>query len=173
MRRELLLGCGANWVKKMWHPPMVPHWHDLTTLDMNPDHHPTVVWNLDNLPLPFEDNSFDEIHAYDVLEHQGSPGNFEFFFAQFSDFARMLRPNGFVLATVPGPNCEWTWGDPGHRRVIHPNNLIFLSQRQYEEQVGKTTMTDYRYLYKADFEIMYSFVTEDGMQYRFILQVKK
>ena len=31
-----------------------------------------VVHNLDIFPYPFEANSFDEVHCYHVLEHDGS-----------------------------------------------------------------------------------------------------
>ena len=32
--------------------------------------------------------------------------------------------------------------------------LTFLRQKSYEEQVGKTSLSDFRYIYKADFEII-------------------
>lgn len=151
---ELLLGCGSSRVKKLWWDNR-NQWIDCITLDVNPDHNPNIVYNLDQLPLPFEDNKFDEIHAYDVLEHTGKQGDFAFFFAQWSDFWRMLKPGGLFFGISPAPSSPWAWGDPGHTRIITPESFAFLSQPNYG-QVGSSPMTDYRKFYQADFQLLHS-----------------
>lgn len=153
MYRELLIGCGARRNKDI---PVTNcrEWQNLTTLDINPDHNPDVVWDLNDIPLPFEDNVFDEIHAYEVLEHCGRQGDYKFFFAQFSDFWRIMKPGAVFAATVPLWNTRWAWGDPSHARVITRETLLALSQAQYKLHVGRDQMTDYRYIYKADFDIL-------------------
>ena len=146
-------------------------WHffdNLTTLDYNEDHKPDVVWDLMNLPLPFEDHKFDEIHAYEVLEHLGQQGDYKLFFAQFSEFWRLLKPKGYFFATCPSRNSVWALGDPSHTRIIQLEQLVFLSQEQYRIQVGKTPMSDFRNIYKADFETV--FQEDDGETIRFVLQ---
>ena len=154
---ELLLGCG-NRREKLIRPHGRPtNWTTLTTLDMdrrcNPDH----VWNLDwSDPLPFADNTFDEIHAYEVLEHLGNQGDWWTFFHQFTDYWRILRPDGLLCATVPAHDSIWTWGDPGHRRVINLGTLVFLNQEEYHKQVGKTAMTDYRGHWFGDFSVAWA-----------------
>ena len=150
---ELLIGCGSNWEKKIYLPDQ-RDWKNLVTLDINPDHGPNVLWDLQVLPLPFIDNEFNEIHAYEVLEHVGSQGDYKTFFAQFTEFHRILRPGGKFFATVPTPNSPWAWGDPSHTRIFCKEWLTFLRQKSYEEQVGKTSLSDFRYIYKADFEIL-------------------
>ena len=50
--------------------------------------------------------------------------------------------------------------DPGHTRVMGPEMLIYLDQRQYD-QVGKSPMTDYRFCYSADFEVEHDRVDID------------
>lgn len=154
MKRELLIGCGSNRDRRIFFIGETTSWDDLTTLDIDPSHHPDVVHDLSQIPLPFEDESFDEIHAYEVLEHVGTQGDFRFFFAQFSDFWRILKPGGHLCGSCPKPTSVWAWGDPGHTRVIQPETLRFLDQGFYA-QVGKTAATDYRRWYKADFELAF------------------
>jgi SAM-dependent methyltransferase len=167
---ELLVGAGSRRHKNLvWKGR--PEWAALTTLDINADHKPDVVHDLTVLPLPFPDNTFDEIHAYEVLEHTGQQGDWWFFFAQFSEFWRILKPDGVLLGTSPAPGSAWAWGDPGHTRVLSPEAFTFLVQRAYAEQVGITPMTDYRFVYKADFEPCVLEVK--GGQFSYILQAVK
>ena len=163
---ELLLGCGNSREKKI--APGGNHaWDQLVTLDLDPYAKPDVLWDMANIPLPFDDDTFDQIHAYDVLEHMGTQGNWKFFFDQFADFHRILKPNGLFCGKCPSWKSPWAWGDPGHTRVIGVEHLAFLSQRQYTEQVGRTAMTDYRHYYKADFEA--GFLQEDENDTVFVL----
>jgi predicted SAM-dependent methyltransferase len=168
---ELLVGCGSNWQKKLVQPGTPPDWQNLTTVDINPDHNPTLIHDLESLPLPLADNSFDEIHAYEVLEHIGSQGDYKFFFAQFEDFWRMLKPDGLLIGTVPMWNSVWAWGDPSHKRVIQKESFIFLDQEQYKIQVGKTAMSDFRYIYSGDFTALW--YQEAAINFSFVLKAVK
>ena len=153
--RELLIGCGNRRDKRVMLKDDDGKWCNLTTLDIDPGVNPDVLFDLDTLPkerLPFEDDTFNEIHAYDVLEHFGRAGDWKAFFGQFAEFWRVLKPGGLFFACVPHWESSWAWGDPGHTRVIPRDTLIFLSQSAYADQVGSTPMTDYRPWYKADFE---------------------
>jgi SAM-dependent methyltransferase len=150
---ELLLGCGNNRDKKVSIPDIPQDWSgDLITLDWDDACRPDVLHNLNMLPYPFDDNMFDEVHAYDTLEHCGTQGDFRFFFDQFSEIHRILKPGGYLIGLCPNWDSPWAWGDPGHTRLISKESLAFLSQASYEDQVGKTAMTDYRSCYQADFE---------------------
>jgi SAM-dependent methyltransferase len=164
---ELLIGCGNSRVKRLDHAKS-NEWRGLYTLDMDASCNPDVVWNIDELPLPFEDEAFEEIHAYEVLEHSGRQGDWRFFFAQFAEFWRIMKPGGRFYATMPAWDGEWAWGDPGHIRVFVPGTLGFLSQREYELQVGNTMMTDYRSVWKHDFEV--EGVQETNGQLCFVLR---
>lgn len=148
---ELLIGAGSARDKRVFTQGK-EQWEDLITLDNNPHHKPEVLWDLTRLPLPFEDNQFDEIHAYEVLEHTGNQGDYRFFFAQFSEFWRILKPDGKLFGSCPHWKSIWAWGDPSHTRVIQKEQFMFLSQQEYKNQIGKTPMSDFRYIYKADFE---------------------
>lgn len=168
---QLLLGCGSARVKKLARPGH-EEWSGLVTLDLNADHAPDVVHDLNNLPLPFPDNSIEEIHAYDVLEHVGQQGDWRTFFAQFSEFWRLLEPGGQLFAISPHPTSPWAWGDPGHTRVLSPEMLVYLCQPQYDAQVGITPMTDYRFVYAADFEVVHVSV-DAAKQFHFALKAVK
>ena len=124
MRTELLLGCGRDRRKKIFMSDH-PEWEGLVTLDDNPDVNPDINHDLWQRELPFVDNTVDEIHAYEVLEHTGTQGDFRFFFEQFSDFYRVLKPGGYFFGTVPLPTSVWAWGDPSHTRVIPKETLLF------------------------------------------------
>lgn len=148
---ELLIGCGASRVKQL--SLNGSEWSALTTLDCNATHRPDVVHDLEVLPYPFADEQFDEIHAYEVLEHTGRQGDWRFFFAQWEEFHRILKPGGFFLGTVPLPTSVWAWGDPSHTRVLPVQTLQFLSQ-QFYQAVGTSTASDFRHVWKGNFELV-------------------
>jgi hypothetical protein len=81
---ELLIGCGSSRAKKLSTQGR-SEWIGLVTLDYEKRHSPDVVHDLHD-PLPFDDDTADEIHAYEVLEHVGRQGDYKFFFQQFADF---------------------------------------------------------------------------------------
>jgi hypothetical protein len=149
---ELLIGCGNSRERKVRGPNDPEGFVAPVTLDIDPNSKADIEWDLERLPYSFaKDDSFDEIHAYDVLEHTGQQGDWRFFFAQFSEFWRILKPNGRLIGKSPALTSPWLWGDPGHKRVICRENLSFLIQTEYD-QVGKTSLCDYRHVYRADFE---------------------
>jgi len=167
---ELLLGCGSSREKRIWVDGN-QMWGDLITLDRERRHQPDVVWDLNELPLPFTDDLFDGVHAYEVVEHFGRQGDAGSFFDFFNDLWRVLKPGGLFCATVPAWDTQWAWGDPSHRRVITPGTLVFLDQTEYGRQVGKTTMSDFRSIYRGDFECIWQ-QSNDG-RFMFALRAVK
>lgn len=169
---ELLAGCGSSRVRKMRPPSSSENWTKLVTLDMYDGHKPDVVHDLRKIPYPFQDDTFDEVHFYDVLEHLGTQGDYKCFFSQFEEFYRITKHGGWLMAVSPAPFSPWAWGDPGHMRIVGPECLVFLDQTEYTKQVGVTPMSDYRFCYKADFIVRHSEITKD-LQHSFALQVVK
>lgn len=162
---ELLIGAGSNHTRQMNIVGGPREWRDLVTLDFNADHKPDVLHDLTKFPYPFPDDHFDEIHAYEVLEHMGGPGDWKFFFDQWAEFYRILKHGGVFFGHSPHHASPWAWGDPGHTRVVTIESLIFLNQQAYTEQVGNTAMTDYRFYYRADFEINHSELREETIYF--------
>lgn len=148
--KQLLLGCGNSREKRMH--AGVPDWRDLVTVDIDPGCGADVLHDLNDMPYPFDDGAFDEIHAYEILEHTGMQGAWRFFFAQFSELHRMLCDGGYLFVTVPSLQSPWLWGDPGHTRALSLGTFLFLSQAHYAE-VGKTMSTDYRHVWRGNLVI--------------------
>ena len=138
---------------------------------MVPDHKPDVVHDLERTPWLFQDDAFEEVHAYEVLEHLGRQGDFRAFFAHFYEIWRILKPDGFLAATCPSFRSMWAWGDPGHTRVLTSGSLVFLDREEYHKQVGKTAMADYRSWWSGDFRPIW--IDEGGEHFRFVVQAVK
>lgn len=178
---ELLLGAGSSRTRRLardgrgkWHLRTIEGpgaWSELVTLDHNADHQPNVLHDLEELPYPFNDDTFDEIHAYEVLEHTGQLGDWRFFFAQFSELWRILKPRGVLAATCPSYRSPWAFGDPSHKRVLTSGSLVFLDQAEYRRQVGVTAMSDFRFCYRADF--LPVAIAEDDSNLVFVLEAVK
>ena len=167
---ELLLGAGARPERRVrW----AGHdgWTHCVRVDHSAAHRPDVVCDLEFPPYPFQSDSVDEIHAYEVFEHLGDQGDWRAFFAQFAECWRLLKPGGLLVGTCPTPDSPWAWGDPSHRRLISRESLTFLNQAAYTAQVGVTAMTDFRPWYQADFEPLALHTQADV--FTFVLQAVK
>jgi len=162
MKKSLLLGCGNSRDKKIQYPDA--NWiGELTTLDMNPNCGADIVLDLDGYAgarLPFDDNQFDELAAYDVLEHIGSQGDWRGWFDEMAEYHRILKPGGTFGIIVP-INAD-ALADPGHTRFITLNHFAFLSQKFYALSLANgLQVTDYRWYWKLDFEIALQQAIED------------
>lgn len=160
MKKQILLvGCGNSHDKRIrfgegrWgegSPESSFDHADLWLHDRSPDLHGKTAYNFDlnDLPYPLSDEQFDEIHAYEVLEHCGRQGDGDFFFAQFNEFWRALKPGGYMCLSVPMWDAEVAWGVPDHCRVLPPGMFGFLTA-EYYENVGTPGYGDYRHLLKG------------------------
>ena len=100
---KLELGCGA-------HPTLGYMHHDR----WQHSDHVDVAHDLDVLPWPWDDNSFDEILALDVFEHLRVD------IQQWLDECwRILKPGGYLVFRTPAWDHWTAWVDPTHRRAFH------------------------------------------------------
>lgn len=151
-RKILLIGAGNSRKKKVMTGDSDEWDGKLVTLDMNPNCGVDVVWNLEDRPLPFRDAEFDEIHAYDCLEHWGVQGDWRGWFDEMAEYHRLLKPGGYFGAGVPIGDDRYA--DPGHTRFFSANHFLFLSQAFYRDQLAKgLPITDYRWYWKHDFKV--------------------
>ena len=96
------------------------------TLDIDPRGlRPGEGVNGSALALPFADESFDVVGAFDVLEHCEPEG------VALDEFARVLRPGGRLLMSVPA--YQWAWSDfdeeNGHHRRYTRDRAVLAVQR--------------------------------------------
>ncbi len=160
MPKSLLLGAGHSRQKKVYLAGQEEWAGDLVTLDMGADSKPDVLWDLENRPLPFKDEEFDELAAYDVLEHIGRMGDWRGWFDAFAEYHRILKPGGQFGIIVPiGGDAL---ADPGHTRFLHENYFGFLAQEFYERNLKEgRPVTDYRWYWKKNFDIVFMHKVED------------
>jgi hypothetical protein len=80
-----------------------------------------IVMDIEKESLPFEDNSIEEIAAYEILEHIGfskdNPNGQEALIFVMNEMWRVLKPTGFLHGKVPGTH-EGSISDPTHKRVF-------------------------------------------------------
>lgn len=171
--RELLLGCGHARDKRLALPGQPLEWHELTTVDCYPGCDPHIQVDLDarswdQLPSDY----WDEVHAYEVLEHLGQQGDAFSFFCTFGEIWRILKPDGYLFATCPSRTSPWLWGDPSHRRVIQQESLVFLDRRQiHVNRQRHSPLSDLSRFWRGDFKVFAS--SDDGAHHTFCLQAIK
>lgn len=141
MQRSLMLGKGSRPAFRKFETPDSTE-TEWVTLDIRVSAKPDVLYDLNDIekgyPLPFQDNWFDEIHAYSVINLYGQMGDYRGWFLGWNELWRILKPNGFIVAGVPSPNGKWAFGDPATKRVIGPTSLLSLTKEFYEKEPGAT-----------------------------------
>jgi SAM-dependent methyltransferase len=111
--RRLTVGCGHN-IRAGW-----------VNLDIAPLPGVDVVHDLDDVPLPFDNDTFDFIECEDILEHVND------MVAVMRELHRILRPGGRLH--VQGPHfTSYVWPtDPTHRRAFAINTFEFFTRSSF------------------------------------------
>lgn len=117
----LNLGCGNRLVEGAVHHDRTKHRDEIS-----------VVHDLNILPWPFEDESFDRIDAWAVFEHLDHD-----LFTSLAECWRILRPDGVLRVKLPLWNKEVSWRDPSHRWFYTLQSLDYFDPdtetgREYE-----------------------------------------
>jgi len=60
-----------------------------------------LVYDLNNIPWPFKDESFDVVFCSHVIEHLRSP------YDVLKEFHRILKRGGKLILGIPNPNCVY------------------------------------------------------------------
>lgn len=94
--------------------------------------HIDVAHDLDLLPWPWADASFDRIVAIDVLEHlRGEVDGW------LNECHRILVPGGVLVIRVPHYQHENAYTDPTHRRFFTPRTFDYWDKsRELHQKYG-------------------------------------
>ena len=105
---------------------------------------PDVVHNLDRYPWPFESNAFEEVLAYDVIEHLDSVVRV------MEEIYRVSRHGAVVKVTVPHFSCANAFTDPTHRHYFGQssfhyftgeNEFPFYTEARFKRRISKIVFT--------------------------------
>lgn len=112
MKRILEIGC---WNKKIH--------ANSTSLDCVKLSWIDVVHNLDIFPYPFQNEEFDEIYAYMVLEHVSD------FMATMKELHRILKKWGILKIKVPYYFSTGAFSDPTHKTFFTEETFDFFTEK--------------------------------------------
>lgn len=86
-----------------------------------------VVADLTKPPLPFDDDSIDEIVGNHVIEHMSGPDTL----VMMAELWRIARPSAFARFKTPYGSSNDAWEDPTHIRPIFENTYSYFAQPSY------------------------------------------
>jgi hypothetical protein len=95
---------------------------------------PDLLWDLENVPWPWETSSVGEVVLDHVLEHLGE--GVQGYFAIIKQLYRVCAPGATIHITVPHPRHDDFLGDPTHVRAITQRGMSLFS-KALNRQWGK------------------------------------
>ncbi len=102
--RVLNLGCGLA----KFDFPEAAAATEVVGLDISPHAQADVLHDLDQIPWPFDNDTFDLVIMRDVIEHMQSVP------ATMSELYRILKDGGRVRIRTPHYSSAYAYGDPTH-----------------------------------------------------------
>lgn len=149
--RHLDIGCGAV-PRNPYHQEEV---HAVDTRALTSNELPLGVHyqqaNFAIEPLPYPNNHFDSVSAYDVIEHIPRqllhPNGFLVypFIQLMNEIHRILKPGGRFLATTPGYPRPEAFQDPTHVNIITLSTINYFSGMDPQGRM---------YGFKGDFQVL-------------------
>ena len=102
MNEVLNLGCGFK------------HMIGVVNVDAFDICQPDVVWDLNEVPWPWEENSIDKIYMHHVLEHLTN------WWEAFEECGRVLKVGGIVEISVPDASSDSALAYRDHHQIFTP-----------------------------------------------------
>jgi SAM-dependent methyltransferase len=94
-------------------------------LDISADTDADIVHDLDELPYPIEDASFDQILMQDVIEHVREP------IKVLEELHRIARPGARIQLRTPHFSSILAYGDPTHRHYFSTIAIRSLAEPRF------------------------------------------
>lgn len=110
---KLNLGCGRN--------PM----EGFVNLDRAALPGVDVVHDLEQFPLPFDDDTFDEIIGVDLIEHITDA------LGLMQELYRIAKPGARCVFALPYGSSDDAWEDPTHVRPYFLGSWMYFAQPTY------------------------------------------
>ncbi|MCJ7747939.1 MAG: class I SAM-dependent methyltransferase [Desulfobacterales bacterium] len=107
-------------------------------IDFRPETNPDLCIDVIK-GLPYEDNSVDEVRAFDFLEHIPTDKTI----TVIEEIYRVLKADGRFESFIPSTDGRGAFQDPTHRSFWNRNSWFYYSLPAYRRLYG----------IKADFEI--------------------
>jgi SAM-dependent methyltransferase len=82
------------------------------TIDISRAVSPDIVYDLNQVPWPFDENTFDVSHGTDIVEH------LEDVVRTMEEIHRIARPGAKVYIATPHFSCSNSYTDPTHRHHL-------------------------------------------------------
>jgi len=114
---KIQLGCGRDKRK------------GYVNVDGSPEVNPDKVWDLEKTPLPFKDNSVEEILANHVLEH------IQNFIPLMHDLWRICKNKTKIKIKTPFYSAWGQFNDPTHVRFFTPFTFNYFKKGTYSHEV--------------------------------------
>jgi SAM-dependent methyltransferase len=145
-RTRLNLGCGRD-IREGY-----------LNLDSAPLAGVDVVHDIEQLPLPFEDASFEEVLCNDVLEHTD-------YIPVVADLHRILRPAGRLVVHAPHFTSRNVYLDPTHKAAFSIDTFRFflrngLFDREYYFDFHFSRVENSRIVFAKDRVLFWNYVVE-------------
>jgi SAM-dependent methyltransferase len=97
------------------------HLPGYVSLDKDRATAPNVLHDIEVVPWPFPDNSFDEVRAHHIFEHIHTEAKTRTMYEAW----RILKPGGVLDFEVPAFPSPESVQDPGHLSFWHANSLMY------------------------------------------------
>lgn len=93
-----------------------------------------IVFDLETIPWPWQNDSVDEIRFIHSLEHMGR--DTDTYLAIIKELYRICRDGSKVEIHVPHPRHDNYLGDPTHVRPVTPQSLTLFDKLKNEEWIA-------------------------------------
>jgi predicted SAM-dependent methyltransferase len=137
---KLNMGCGFNKLDGYWN------------VDVEKKCNPDEVINLEETPWPYDDNFFEQIYAYNILEHLGNTP--QIFTNVMKEMYRVSQHGAIWNIQVPHHRCDLYWDDYTHVRVLTPKTFrMFDQQFNFQTIERKLSESTFGLYHNIDIEI--------------------